>query len=289
MFSFANANTLIGAGKALVSIPAMVYSTGLPAIFNTSLFDAAINAAIVGTSICYSAKINKDHQFSAQHVKVALGMITSLQNSYSSIKLISNIGSVINSAWNGKVNIKDNMDFSNAFKFAGFALNGVSTLSSLKTSALGITTVFGEDSILKAIDSNLPFGLNYLAKNAVSNILSTDGSSSIKAFNSMFKDLLPYFDTSNVLTDVQISDSDLENGFVDIAIKEITKYENPLQQIVHESLSFASQMLTPTISSVDDWVQVSSSSFISQTQSLSSELLGDFGDWVSVVNSGIVQ
>lgn len=233
------------AANLAFTLPAKISSIGLELLFNNNHLSAVKDAIIFGISATYSYKVVKDHHFTSNHIKVAIGMMTSLQDSYSTIKLTSNAIAIINSAWNGKLNINDNMDWYNAFKVFGFKLQNINTITSLKNSVFGITKVFGEDYIPEYISNKVPFILNGLVRNSVSNFMLTDGKDSSDSFDKLFDNADLYINQSTVFS------------IVSPELQETPVYDSLLQQVVHESINCINNMIDTHYDN-KEWVNINS-------------------------------
>lgn len=227
------------------TLPAKISSIGLGLVFNNNHLSAMKDAFIFGISTTYSYKVVKDRHFTTNHIKVAVGMMISLQDSYSTIKLTSNAIGVINSTWNGKLNINDNVDWYNAFKVFGFKSQKINTITSLKNSVFGITKVFGDDYIPEYISNKLPLILNGLVKNSISNFMLTDGKYSVDAFYKLFDNANSYIEESAVFS------------IVSTELQEIPVYDSLLQQVVHESINCINNMIYTHYEN-NEWVNINS-------------------------------
>jgi hypothetical protein len=164
----------------VMSLPAAIPATGITA-FGTSITSCAMPTVFAGLSVYYSYKVNKNKALNTEYLKSYLAMQTQLHQVYSSLKVTLDAMSVVKSySYSGKLNLNDNVDTPNLFKFAGFIINGVNPITSTKNIAVGI---FG-DKLQESIVQNVPIFGNNLNDYLPS--ISSKLDSSIEAYNKFF-------------------------------------------------------------------------------------------------------
>ena len=205
-----NHQNLIWLAKSIISVPAIVSATGLSAIFGASVSACAIPALSFGAGALYVYNTKHDN-FNIKHVKMAFGMAMQLQQSYSSIKLCSNLIGAANSIWNGKykfTDLMDNIDLHNTLKVVGFGLNGISTINSVKNSLSTLGVLFGEDYILSLVSDKIPCLdqimpiLKYLNFDPMKIMAESSANSAIAGFDNMFGGALSYVNPSELFVEI---------------------------------------------------------------------------------------